>query len=76
MEFNTGRENYNIITHSMTGASLRLGPGNYLREYNTQLSRFVFYLNRHIPTNLSKLSICGELHAFKIKSLKLPDIIL
>ena len=35
---------------------------NYLREYNTQLSRFVFYLNRPIPINLSKLSISGELH--------------
>ena len=32
---------------------------------NIILSRFVFYLNRHIPTNLSKLPISGGLHAFK-----------
>ena len=27
---------------------------NYLREYNSQLSRFVFYLNRHIAASLSE----------------------
>ena len=37
----------------------------YLRQHNTQLSRFVFCLNRHVPTNLIKLSISGELHVFK-----------
>ena len=38
---------------------------NYLREYNTQLSRFVFYLNCHMAANLSKSSISGELDAVK-----------
>ena len=33
--------------------------------FKTQVSRFVFYPNRHIPTNLNKVSISGELHAFK-----------
>ena len=37
----------------------------YLREYNTQLSPIIFYLNRHVRANLSNSSISGELHAFK-----------
>ena len=32
---------------------------------NTQLLRFVFYLNCNIPTNLSKSSVSGVLKAFK-----------
>ena len=52
-----------------TNPILRLGnpwqPSNYLGEYNTQLSPFVFYLNCHVPDNLSNTSIHSELHAFK-----------
>ena len=36
----------------------------YFREYNMQLSRLVFYLNRHIPANLSKSYVSGELCIF------------
>ena len=58
----------NIINSSNTSllvCSLIEFKNNYLRQYNSQLSRFVFYLSRHIPTNLSKLKISGKLHAFK-----------
>ena len=37
----------------------------YPSMLKTQVSRFVFYPNRHLPTNLNKVSISGELHAFK-----------
>ena len=38
---------------------------NLLRQYNTELSPIVFYLNCHVPVNLSNSSISGERHVFK-----------
>ena len=43
-------------------ASLIEFKNNYLREYNSQLSRFVVSLNRHIAASLSESFIFCEIH--------------
>ena len=59
------RNIFNCSNNSLLVSSLIEFKNNYLREYNSQLSRFVFYLNRHIAASLSESFISCEIHGLK-----------
>ena len=59
------RNIFNYINNSLLVCSLIEFKNNYLREYNSQLSRFVFYLNRPIAATFSESFISYEIHGLK-----------
>ena len=59
------RNIFNCTNNSLLVCSLIELKNNYLWEYNSQLSRFVFYLNRHIAASLSESFISCEIHGLK-----------
>ena len=60
------RNIFNCSNNSLLVCSLiELKKNNYLQECNSQLSRFVFYLNRLIAASLSWSFISCEIHGLK-----------
>ena len=59
------RNIFNWSNNSLLVYSLIEFKNNYLWQYNSQLSRFVFYLNRHIAASLSESFISCEIHGLK-----------
>ena len=56
---------FNYSNNSLLVCSLIEFKNNYLREYNSQLLRFVVYLNRHIAASLSDSFIFCQIHGLK-----------
>ena len=59
------RSIFNYSNNSLLVCSLIEFKNNCLCEYNSQLSRFVFYLNRHIAASLSESFISCQIHGLK-----------
>ena len=57
----------NCNNNNLLVCSLIEFKNNYLQDYNSQLSRFLFYLNRHIPASLVS-------HLFLVKFMLLNDV--